>query len=204
MNTNKPYFNIGELEYTPDYHKKIFNQIWALRPKDDQYIKFMGKDVKLPRRIKAYGYDYKGFLGSDKTNTEWEIPEIIKEIQEYTGKQNYYNSILINFYDGPNDYIGKHHDSDEQLGKKYSIYTFSIFENEKDFRIMRFTNPKDKTDKKDITIKNFMSVGFNKEANKRYKHEILKSKKSNKNYGRRISITFRRIKEDWELIEDDL
>ena len=188
----QPYFHNTEFE---KFDEDLFKKIWALRPKEDQVVKFMGKEITLPRRIKAFGYDYSGYMGSDKNECEFELPEVLENLRDELGLLPY-NSILINFYEKPSDYIGKHHDSDKQLNEKYMIYTFSIFEKSDDYRILKFTNPKDKTDTKEFKLTDFSLVGFNRKANQKYKHEVLKVKKSNKNPGKRISITFRELKED--------
>ena len=95
----------------------------------------------------------------------------------------------MTFYENGNDYIGKHHDKTDQIDKNVSdkIYSFSIYEDVNDYRIMRFSNLDEKIDFK---ICNNDMIGFSLDDNKKYKHEILKKK----NGGKRINFTFRVLK----------
>jgi hypothetical protein len=168
---------------------KYFKKIWKLRPDKDQYIKFMGKEIKLPRRIKAFGKNYKGYMGSEKNQNDEEIPRVLLKLRKKLGLEHT-NSILINFYSTKENYIGSHRDNDKQLGSNYEIYTFSLYRNEDDYRVLRFINQNDKKDKQEFTIKNNTLFSFNEKINKNYKHEVKKAKH---NCDDRISITFRTI-----------
>ena len=88
--------NIKINKYTDD-DKHIFNKIWELRPSDDQYFKFMGKEIKLPRRTINYstnGQIYSGYLGASN---------IIESPPQFL--INYLNSINYNVHDKHNNIL---------------------------------------------------------------------------------------------------
>ena len=186
--------NIKINKYTDD-DKHIFNKIWELRPSDDQYFKFMGKEIKLPRRTINYstnGQIYSGYLGA--SNIIESPPQFLIN---YLNSINYnvhdkHNNILINFYNGGDDYIGYHKDSIKNFEEElYTIHTISLYEDTTDFRTLRFKHIKTK-ENIDFKITDRTTLSFNKYINDNYKHTITKRKKGKK----RISITLRNLKND--------
>ena len=184
--------NIKINKYTDD-DKHIFNKIWELRPSDDQYFKFMGKEIKLPRRTINYstnGQIYSGYLGA--SNIIESPPQFLIN---YLNSINYnvhdkHNNILINFYNGGDDYIGYHKDSIKNFEDElYTIHTVSLYEDTTDFRTLRFKHIKTK-ENIDFKITDRTTLSFNKYINDNYKHTITKRKKGKK----RISITLRNLK----------
>jgi len=183
INTNK---------YTDD-DDNIFNKIWDLRPTDDQYFKFMGKTVKLPRRTINYSTNnraYSGYLGA--SNIIQTPPLFLIKYLNNIGYDvnDIHNNILINYYNGGDDYIGYHKDSVKDFQDElYTINTISLYEDKNDFRTLRFKHIKTK-ENIDFKITDIMTISFDKYINDNYKHTITKRKKGKK----RISITLRNLK----------
>ena len=192
MNQTNEIDNININKYT-DEDEHIFEKIWELRPSDDQYFKFMGKEIKLPRRTINYstnGQIYSGYLG--ESNIIKSPPDFLIN---YLNSINYnvngkHNNILINFYNGGDDYIGYHKDSTKNFEDElYTIHTVSLYEDMTDFRTLRFKHIETKKNI-DFKITDRTKLSFNKYINDNYKHTITKRKKGKK----RISITLRNLK----------
>jgi alkylated DNA repair dioxygenase AlkB len=148
-----------------------FEEIWRMRPEGDQYARIFGKNIKVPRKYAVYGaqYDFSG-----QKNKPNPVPLNLKDFLKYG------NSILINWYEDGNDYIGYH--SDDEKGIVGDTYVFSFGAT----RNFKFQNKMTKV----ITTVKLEDGGLlimNPDCQKHYKHSLPKMK----DVGRRISITVR-------------
>ena len=83
----------------------IKEHLWGLRPKDPQWVRMFGRWMRIPRRQLAMGRDYT-FSGQTATAAVWdgEVHKILEYVREVLRVD--VNGCLMNFYDGPQDYIG--------------------------------------------------------------------------------------------------
>lgn len=169
--------------------KGLFEKLWRLRPEEEQFCHMFGKTIKLPRRMINYTTNnsaYTGFVGGESNKSAEHPPPLLAKLLSNLGFEASHNNILLNFYADGEDYIGKHHDKTKGFAdpKNFKIWSFSLFEESDDYRVMRFTK---KGERHDIKLTNGTMVCFDQDANKQYKHEVLKKKGG----GRRINITVR-------------
>jgi len=165
-----------------------FDNLWDLHPLEDQYVKIMGNDVKIPRWNQSYGLPYK-FSGV--VHVAKPIPEIIKPFIDFANKDvddGTFNSALVNWYENGDNYIGFHSDDEKQLIKDTPIYCFS-FGSERDFVIKN--KPNINENKLKLLLENNSLVIMGGTCQKTHLHSIPKRKKIN---SRRISITLRQFK----------
>jgi hypothetical protein len=119
--------------------RKIFDDLWALHPKELLKVKMpsTGDDlVEAQRYSQLFGksYTYSGVVHEAfPLETHPFLNKIIEFVQKHSGGKPY-KSVLINWYDGGEQYIGPHHDSTEQLVENSDIYSFT-FGAERDFVI---------------------------------------------------------------------
>lgn len=162
-----------------------FEELWKLRPDDDQYIKIFNKMTKIPRKQQTYGISY---CFSGVCFDALPIPEIIKPFIEYANnlEQGTFNMALVNWYSDGEEYIGFHSDDEKQLITNSPIYCFS-FGCPRDF-ILKSKNSKD--EKLKLILDNNSLVIMGGTCQKTHLHSIPKRK----NKTRRISITLRQFK----------
>lgn len=163
-------------------NEKKFNLFWELHPKDQHVVKMHGQDVKIPRYSQAFNRDYQ-FSGN--TMSSMPVPKLIEPIFSYAKEklEPRLNGILANWYH-EDFYIGKHRDESKHLIPGCSIYTISFGEE----RIFRLRPYKKGNEKFDLMVSNGVILEIPYEVNKRFTHEVLRSKKRT---GKRISITLR-------------
>ena len=190
MNEDRKHIKVGEYTDT-ECDTDMFSKIWSLRPEKPQYCKFMGKEIKLPRRTINYSTNnvsYSGYMGA--TDDIEEPPTFLSNYLDTLGYcvLGAHNNVLINFYDGGGDYIGFHKDSIKNFKNKdeYRIHTVSLYEDIHDYRTLRFKHNITRQNM-DFKITDRMTVSFDKYINDNYKHTITKRKQG----GKRISITLR-------------
>jgi alkylated DNA repair dioxygenase AlkB len=162
-----------------------FEELWKLRPVDDQYIKIFNKMTKIPRKQQTYGISY---CFSGVCFDALPIPDIIKPFLDYANKieQGFFNMALVNWYNDGDDYIGFHSDDESQLINNSPIYCFS-YGCQRDF-ILKSKYLKD--EKLKLTLENNSLVIMGGTCQKTHQHSIPKRK----NKTRRISITLRQFK----------
>lgn len=193
--TEKSSILTGKLPEELKMSEEEFNELWKMRPTEEQYVKIYGKMVKIPRKNRAYGNTY-SFAGITEKKNET-TPNIIQRYMDYC----LCNGALVNWYENGEDYIGPHSDDEKSLIKNSDIFTIS-FGAERTFRVspikdkqMNITQNKGsgspsgnsidfKTKENEIIA---MSGSFQKE----FKHSIPKTKKCKE---KRISITLRKFK----------
>ena len=163
--------------------KPQFDQFWSLRPKEPHQVlaPFQGY-VDTPRRQAAFGANY-GFAGqvllAEPTPPslipyrDWARLHIDPRI----------NGLLLNWYQGPEEYIGPHNDEDQDLFVGSRIITVAFGEDRK----LRM-RPNGGKGFVDIPFSHGTFIVIPLYVNQHWKHEIPKSTKYT---GRRISITMR-------------
>ena len=156
------------------FNEDQFEQIWDMRPSEDQFCKMFGKTIIVPRKYAVYGISYD--FGGVK-NQGIEVPEILTPFLQFG------NSILVNYYDDGKQYIGFH--SDNEKGLVGCVYTFSYGVARK----FKFKNKKTK-EVTDVILENNSMLIMKENTQRDYKHALPASKKIK---DRRISITVRTI-----------
>jgi alkylated DNA repair dioxygenase AlkB len=162
------------------YHmsSEQFEEIWKLRPEDQQQVKIFGKEIPTPRRYNVYGVGY-SFSGQHNVG-EQNIPEILKPFFEFG------NSVLINYYANGEDYIGYHSDNEKALVKNQLIHCFS-YGAERKFKFKH-----KKTDEViDLVLPNNSHLIMKEHTQENWKHSLPVMKRV---IDRRISITIRNMK----------
>ena len=154
-----------------------FEELWGLRPADQQQVKIYGKNINTPRRYNVYGASY-AFAGQENIANP-EIPDILRPFAVYG------NSILVNYYKDGEDYIGYHSDDEKNLIANQRIHCFS-YGAERKFKFKH-----KKTDEVlDMVLPNNSLLIMKEETQKNWKHSLPVMKKVN---NRRISVTIRTI-----------
>ena len=95
-----------------------------------------------------------------------------------------FNAILINCYEGGDDYIGPHSDDERTLGRN-GVVTISLGQQ----RVFRIRDKTTRAIVHDIVVEDGDMYWMRGEFQTHYTHEIPKQKRAT---GTRISLTFRR------------
>lgn len=164
-----------------------FERLWNLHPEERSWIKMMGKLVQVPRYQEAYGcsYYYSGVWHEAHPIEDPYFNSLIVWVRKYSGLP--YSSLLVNWYENGQHYIGPHSDDETQLVKDQSIYSFT-FGQERTFRIdAKKKYPKERLD---LSLNNNCMVVMGGEMQTYYKHSVPKRAVSTCQ-GRRINITLR-------------
>lgn len=180
---------VGNLPQELVWTVEEFAAMWLTRPAGKHKIMMHGHLVDLPRGQAAHGKDYH-FSGTRKVAGP--IPESLMPLTTWvqTNIHAGLNGLLANYYDGPTEYIGPHHDSVKNMVKDAPIVTVSFGET----RVFRMTlegNREKKTiilDTKDFPAPNGTVFVMPYNTNLAWKHSVPKSTRYT---GRRISVTFR-------------
>jgi alkylated DNA repair dioxygenase AlkB len=171
MENKKDVFEL--IESPIKMNEAQFEALWGRKPVEAQYCSMYGKTIEVPRNYEIYGVNYK-FAGQE--NGANEVPE---ELQEYLA---FGNSILVNWYENGDKYIGYH--SDDERGLSGCIYGFS-YGAERRFKFMEKATKEVTT----LMLPNNSLVIMKENTQKLYKHSLPVMKK----VGRRISITVRTL-----------
>lgn len=177
-------FLVGELPAELIWTKDVFDEAWRLHPDKKHLIMMHGRWVETPRWQQAYGADYE-YTGT--VNEALEVPPILQPLQDWVQAtiHKQLNGILLNWYEGPDHYIGPHRDSTKNMIVGAPIVTVSFGET----RVFRLTLGK----KSGKQIRNFPAPNGTVfiepyATNEVWYHSVPKSTKY---IGRRISVTFR-------------
>ena len=173
----------------------IINSIWQLRPSAPQFITIFNGQREIPRKQLAMGRDY-AFSGQVSHAVTWNplIARVRDILTSIVGV--YYNGCLLNFYEGPNEYIGPHSDAENGLveGQPITVVSFGVP------RRFRFTakhnlNKESIVAQKEVIIEHGDIVVMQCDTQKTHKHEVRKPIKKGtplEDYeGKRVSLTFR-------------
>jgi len=174
--------------YTTD---GLFEQLWALHPKEYGKVMMYGEKKKTPRYQQSYGRAYH-FSGMN--HEALPIPSIIQPYLDMANLQaqrlNHapYSQVLVNWYENGHHYIGLHRDDEKSLVPDSTIFSLSLGATRK-FRIREYGTKKIV---KDIMLENGMVVIMGGRMQKDFTHEIVKiAGAKGESTGRRINITFR-------------
>lgn len=173
--------------------KELFEELWAIHPRERGNGIIMGNLIEFPRWQESFGQAYY-FTGkahaARSLSTHPFIEKILKWICHHSGEN--YKQVLINWYSNGNDYIGLHSDSEKQLVKNSSIYSFS-FGQKRDFVIKATSKSIDPEYRLVFPLEDNSLVIMCGEMQKYYKHSVPKRALS-KTPDRRINITMRLFK----------
>ncbi len=164
-----------------------FERLWKLHPEERSWIKIFGKKIQVPRYQEAYGcsYFYSGVWHKAHKIKDPYFKALIVWVRKHSGFP--YSSLLINWYENGQHYIGAHSDDETQLVKNQSIYSFT-FGQERTFRID--SKKKFQKERIDLSLKNNSLVIMGGEMQTYYKHSVPKRAISTCPE-RRINITLR-------------
>lgn len=171
MANNNDVYELNESPIKMD--ETQFEALWGLKPVDAQYCVIFGKTIEVPRNYAIYGVNYK-FAGQE--NGANPVPD---ELHEYLA---FGNSILVNWYENGDKYIGYH--SDDERGMSGCVYGFS-YGAERRFKFMEKATKKVTT----LMLANNSLLTMKENTQKNYKHSLPVMK----NVGRRISVTVRTL-----------
>jgi len=188
-----------------------FEDLWELHPTIRGKIKIMGKEIEVPRWQQSYEkpYWFSGMM-HDPLPTPEEFLSFLEEAKHSCYDEMYgsFNEILVNWYENGEDYIGAHSDDEKQmvLGPNGESIVYSLtLQEEPGNRIFRL-KPKLPSkgsisgderkrigkERIDMELKNGVVVVMGGLCQKKFKHQVPKTKKP---VGRRINVTFRCFKE---------
>lgn len=173
----------GQLPAELRWNEEQFDIAWNLHPAEYATVMMRGVLVKLPRFQLAYDRNYK-FSG--RLSKAVPLPDIFKPLLQWAQSafNPYLNGTLLNWYEGSlGHYIGPHRDKTNGLVPASPIVTISFGET-RTFRLRPWKG-KGFTDFEATNGSVFVMPW---ETNKRWTHEITKSKRA---VGKRISVTFR-------------
>lgn len=158
----------------------MFDQVWAMHPELRPTIFLHGRHVTIPRWQQAYGADYH-FSG--QTSRALPTPECLQPLLDWSRRAIHpaLNSLLLNWYEGPKDYIGPHRDSTVHMVPGTPIVMVSFGET-RTFRLLRGT------EKRDFAATDGTVFVLPQATNAIWKHAIPKSTRYR---NRRISVTLR-------------
>lgn len=173
-----------------------FEQFWKLHPIERGKIRIYGKEITTPRWQQSYGLPY-WFAGME--HKALSVPSIVQPILDYANNSNYgpFNQVLLNWYDGPTDYIGAHSDDIRNARKTPSggttVFSVTLQEPGSTHRTFRIKprNKKYAKDRLDITMPHGSVIVMCGHMQETHTHQVPKSKS---NRGRRINITLRNHK----------
>lgn len=178
------YIEHGMLPAGHLIEQRLFEELWDLHPEEQHLVRMYGRMVPTPRYQQSYlrNYEYSG-----SKNNALPCPPLLKPLLVWLQKElcQSLNGLLLNWYDGPDHYIGPHHDSTKSLVPGMPIVTVSFGEQRR-FRLSRGKG----SDKKnvDIPAPHGQIIVLPWETNLVWKHSVPKSAKYR---GRRISVTCR-------------
>ncbi len=175
----------GQLPQRLVWSSDDFELVWRLHPIERHIVKMMGKPVEVPRWQQAYGANY-SYTGS--RNNALPVPSNLMPILQWCRQaiDGRLNGLLLNWYEGSEDYIGPHHDSTKDLAVGSPIITISFGET-RVFRLTRWER-RVKMAQQDFVAHHGRVFVVSWDLNKSWKHEVLKRTSYT---GRRVSITLR-------------
>lgn len=180
---NSCQFHVGCVPAEHAWDPVTFDKVWALHPVDRHVVVIVTPKVT-PRWQQAYGASYR-YTGS--SNDALPVPLLLRSLLEWcqTHVEPRLNGLLLNWYEGPGDYIGEHHDSVEGLVHGTPIVTISFGE-ERTFRLSRGKGLH--KENRDFQALHGTLFVMPWESNLAWKHAVPKRVSY---YGRRISVTLR-------------
>lgn len=177
------------------FSQKRFNLLWENRCAKETYVTMYGKKVLVPRDQASYGRSY-SFSGQ-VLETEGSIEEsIYKDYLPLINSLGYgeFNQMVANCYADGTKYIGAHRDDEGELEAGSEVVTLTLCE-PNGVRTFRVRDYKTKKIVKDFQTEHGFCYVMGGDMQKEFTHEIVKiAGKKGENWGRRISLTYRKFK----------
>jgi len=204
------------IDYLPEELMKInentFDIMWNLHPTEKHKVINTGKEIDAYRYSQSYlntpiiipsvisGEDSYMYSGFDTTNNNLELPEVFQPYYNYMKNIDVkYNQVVANWYEDGKDYIAFHSDNQYNMISNPKVSIISFYSNDEcnpdNFRNFCI-KPKPSIESIENIYKIRMDHGtiitMHGNALDEYKHGI---KKDNDNKSKRISLSFRQMKE---------
>jgi alkylated DNA repair dioxygenase AlkB len=174
---------------------ELFEEIWDLHPDELGTGVMFGNEISFPRWQGAFGMNYY-FTGEDHKARSFDEHPFLTTLLEWVKKDSGidYNSLLINWYEDGNHYIGYHSDNEKDLkvldnGTIAPIYSFS-YGQDRDFYIRSNKKSAYPGFKLNLVVPNNSCIIMCGSMQNYYKHSVPK-RMGKKKLQRRINITFR-------------
>jgi alkylated DNA repair dioxygenase AlkB len=189
----KIVFVDGEVIFYPNFFdfqesNKFFQELETHINWRQDYIKFFGKNMPIPRLTAWYGDEGKSYIYSGIKNYPNAWNYTLKEIKNKieTVIKIKFNSVLLNFYRNGQDSMAWHSDDEPELGKNPIIASVSFGGTRK----FCFKHKTDSTRKIDLHLPHGSLLLMGGETQHYWLHQVPKTKKVVKP---RINLTFRVI-----------
>jgi alkylated DNA repair dioxygenase AlkB len=184
------WIECGEL---PGAFQFNFDELWALHPEEYGKVVMYGRQLHTPRWQQSY---IRPYTFSGVQHAALPLPEAFQPFLDWAQdatKGGPYNSCLINWYADGEHYIGPHRDDERELQRGAGIMSISLGA-ERVFRIKDALTKGDKL-RLDLPLKDRTYLIMYGAMQRDYTHEVPKiSGKKGQRCGKRINITFRRMK----------
>jgi alkylated DNA repair dioxygenase AlkB len=183
LDDGSPFYH-GRLPGELLWDGETFEKVWRLRPALKPRILMHGREVEIPRWQQAYGADYH-FSG--QTSRALPVPAVLVPLLDWAKRaiDPNLNGLLLNWYDGPDHYIGPHHDATNGLIDGAPIVTISFGET-RTFRLSQGSG--DGRRVRDFPAPPGAVFILPRETNQAWKHAVPRSVQHR---GRRVSVTLR-------------
>lgn len=190
------WVDVGMLPEPPTI--EVLNEFWDFKPEKLGRIA-MGN---VPRYQQSYGKGYR-FSGSDHPPKP--PPDVVKSYLDWANTTKYstmydgggFTQSFVNWYACGDHYIGPHADDESQIRVSPLGETAIISLNFQEGplrRIFRIKPAGPGRERIDIEMPNGMILVMGGRMQKTHTHQVPKARKSQKEIGRRVNLTFRQFK----------
>lgn len=184
----------AEIEYFPNLFSiekanEIFNKLQTEIPWQQDTITVYGKNHLQPRLTALFGNEGKPYGYSNIVMHPHPWNPMLIFIKEEVEKicQEYFTTVLLNYYRNGQDSNGWHADNEKELGRNPIIASLSLGEP----RNFQLKHNSIETAKQNIVLEHGSLLVMKGTTQHYWKHQIPKTKKE---IGSRINLTFRIIK----------
>lgn len=167
-----------------------FNQLYQTHPAEYGTIKLFGRLIDTPRWHACYGANNYKFTGVEHVTHPILPNSLYNHLLQYINTfdiRYQYHSLLVNWYESGQHYMGYHSDNEADLIPNAPIYSFTYGSE----RLFRFQYKLDHCRTNELILLNNSCLIMGGAVQKYYKHALPKT---NKPIGRRINITMRVFK----------
>jgi alkylated DNA repair dioxygenase AlkB len=175
----------------------VVKDLWTLCPKNQSIIKFMGKEVKIPRFQQTFSDVVSHYRFSGVDHKSLPIPPFLEPFFTFANsldEKMKFNVCFVNWYRNGKDYISFHSDNEKQLYKdeegNIDILSISIGQTR---RFVLKPNDPELGFKKEISLENGSVISMGGHCQSTHKHSIPKITKKVDDTSERINLTFRRF-----------
>lgn len=184
----------AEIEYFPNFFSiekanEIFHKLQTEIPWQQDTITIYGKNHLQPRLTALFGNEGKPYGYSNIVMHPHPWNPMLIFIKEEVEKicQEYFTTVLLNYYRNGQDSNGWHADNEKELGRNPIIASLSLGEP----RNFQLKHNSIETAKQNIVLEHGSLLVMKGTTQHYWKHQIPKTKKE---IGSRINLTFRIIK----------